>query len=344
MRPTNLLELQHYDLLKGMEFVAVWIMLVFALVLLLGLRAQYRLMNTYDTIYQLNPSPEKRAQVILAHVKRLIFSVLGYQGEERERQPLDQLDANWMKENLGKIFVRFSVFYFVYIWALILTTRALWIDPITGIVHILSYTSKQLFGFAMIGSYIISNSLFDMLSIYFTLRHLEKIKERPRLSVAGFYLMKNLLYCFLFFLFSQVFSNLIWPLKTNLNIPIADRFFSPAIALWPYAFIVDANASPPQYLHPIFPGQLLITGSVFLPTLVIVLLLAVMVPLLQGLQKLKSFLISQDLVLFGVEVTPIVGQRPTVRFRCLNALTVGVVSGLIATAIWEWLKLIVLSV
>src|SRR5437868_3861469 len=100
-----------YDLAKGMEFVALWIMVVFTIVLLFSFRAQYRLLNTYDVLHSFNPSKEKRAQVMIAHVKRLIFSVLGYQGEERERQSLDQLDANWVFENFGKIFTRFAVFY-----------------------------------------------------------------------------------------------------------------------------------------------------------------------------------------------------------------------------------------
>ena len=52
-------------------------------------------------------------------------------------------------------------FYFVYIWALILTTRALLIDPSTSEVQVLPYTSKQIFGFFMIIIYILSNSLFE---------------------------------------------------------------------------------------------------------------------------------------------------------------------------------------
>ena len=343
----NLLELQNYPIARGMEFVALWIMAVFAFFLLLSLRSQYRLLNTYDTLNSYNASKEKRAQVLVAHAKRMIFWVLGYQGEERERQSLDELEAEWVFSNFGKILTRFAIFYFVYIWALILTTRALRIDPLTGNVQVLSYTSKQIFGFLMICVYIVSNSLFDIFSIYFTVRHLEKIRAHPRISTAAYYLGKNLIYCFGFFLLSQLVSNLIWPLKTNLDIPMVDRLVSPAIALWPYAFMLDASASPPQYLPLIFPGQLLITGTVFLPTLVTVLIIGVMVLSNQILQLPKRYIGSQDvedLKLVGMIVTMTPDRRPVIQYRCLNALTVGVVSGLIVAGIWECLKIMASAV
>jgi hypothetical protein len=339
----NLLEIQHYDLVKGLEFVAAWIMVVFVLVLVFGVRSQYQLMNAYDVLTVQNSSSEQRARTILAYVKRLIFSVLGYQGEERERQTLDQLHADWLLSNFGKIFVRFAIFYFIYIWALILTTRALLIDPQSGNIQLLTYTSKQIFGFLMIGVYIVSNSLFDILSLYFTIKNLERISEKPRFGVAAYYLTKNLLYCFVFFILSQLVSNLIWPLKTNLAIPIADRFFSPAIALWPYAFVLDANAVPPQYLNPIFPGQLLITGTVFLPTLIIVLLLIVLTISIKAVQLPKRFLIAQDLVQLGIEIRVAAGERPVVYFRCINAVTIALITGILSAAIWDWMKFMMFS-
>jgi hypothetical protein len=343
MHPTHPMEIQHYDLLKGLEFVAAWIMAVFIIVLILGVPAQYRLMNRYDVLTSQNSSSDQRIRALLVYFKRLIFSVLGYQGEERERERLDQLHADWLISNFGKVFVRFSIFYFIYIWALILTTRALLIDPQNGNIQLLTYTSKQLFGFFMIGIYIVSNSLFDIFSLYFTIKHLEKINQRPRFVIAAYYLIKNIVYCFAFFLLSQLVSNLIWPLKTNLEIPVADRLFSPAIALWPYAFILDANASPPQYLNPVFPGQLLITGTVFLPSLIVVLLLAVLSISIKIVQLPKRFLVEQDLVQLGIEIRVAPGGKSIVYFRCINAVTIALVTGILSAAIWDWMKSIIFS-
>jgi hypothetical protein len=201
MDGSNLLEIQNYNLTRGMEFVAAWIMVVFVLVLSLSAKSQYELLNSYDMLSALNSPSEKRAREILSFIKSLIFSVLGYQGESRERQALSELRADWITANFGRILARFCIFYFIYIWALILTTRALIIDPQTGAVHFLSYTSKQLFGFFMIAVYIMSNSFFDIVSLYFTIKNLEKINERPQPLRAAYYLAKNLGYCSGFFYF-----------------------------------------------------------------------------------------------------------------------------------------------
>jgi hypothetical protein len=62
-----------------------------------------------------------RIQVIINYIKRVIFWVMGYRGEDREKQPISELDANWILTNFRKIFLRFCIFYFVYIWGLVLT-------------------------------------------------------------------------------------------------------------------------------------------------------------------------------------------------------------------------------
>jgi hypothetical protein len=338
MSTAALLDLQHYDLARGFEFVGIWSILVFAIVLVLGFRAQYRFLNKYDALDQQRSSGDERARVMLSYVKSTIFAVLGYQGETRERQPVDQLDENWVVDNLGRIFRRFVVFYFIYIWGLIVTTHALYIDPRNGDIHVLTYTPKLLFGFVMIGLYIVSNSVFDILSLFYTVRNLRRIQESPNLSVALLYVGKNLLYSSAFFLLSQILSNIIWPLKINLPIPWIERPFSLAITLWPYAFIVDARSSPPQLLPVIFPGQLLITGTVLLPTIVAVLLFGVIATMARLLEPLKKAMIANDLALVGIVVTPGPSQEPIYQFRCLNILTVGIFSGVISIALWESIR------
>jgi len=136
-----------------------------------------------------------------------------------------------------------------------------------------------------------------------------------------------------------VLSNLIWPLKTNIDVGLLDRVLSPAITL--YAFVTDASSSSPQYLHPIFPGQLLITGTVFVPVLVIVLLAAVLGSSIYLANLLKSYLIRHDLADFGVSVSLGPG-KPVLQFRCLNAATVGVTTSLIASVIYDLVKTVVI--
>src|SRR5215204_4936488 len=99
--PTKSLELQHYDLTLGMQFVALWLIGIFGITF-------SRPSATFDAINSLNPTSYNRINAILNHIKRVIFSVMGYQGEERERQALSQLDAGWIVCNFSKIFLRFS--------------------------------------------------------------------------------------------------------------------------------------------------------------------------------------------------------------------------------------------
>jgi hypothetical protein len=337
------LQIPHYDIARGMEFVALWTSVIFGAVLFLGWRSQYRLMNTYDALNSFVPSKERHIQVTIAHVKRIIFSVLGYQGEEREREALDQLDHRWVLRNFRTIIGRFCIFYFVYIWALILTTRALQIDPGTGAVQVINYTSKQLFGFMMIGLYILSNSLFDILSIFFTLKHLERLRQDPRMSVAFVQLAKTLGYCMIFFLASQLVSNLIWPLKTNIDVSIVDRILSPAIPLWPYAFILDAGSGSVQYLPFVFPGQLLITGTVFLPVVLVAMLFVVWAITIHVAGLVKIRLVAHDLAQVGFIVSTSPSGETSYRFQCLNAASIGVVSAIIGTTIYEWGKHVILS-
>ena len=50
----------------------------------------------------------------------------------------------------------------------------------------------------------------------------------------------------------------------------------------------------------------------------------------------QSFLVSRDLTNLGIYVDVSPGRKPVLQFRCLNTLTVGVTSSLIATII-SWL-------
>jgi hypothetical protein len=331
------LQLQNYDLAKGLEFVTLWIAIIFCAVLIFTWRAQYRLMNAYDV---LTAPKKRRKQMILDYIREIIFAVLGYKGEERERQRLSQINANWVFDNFGSIFIRFSIFYFIYIWALILTTRPLLIDTVTGMVQIMDFTSKPIFGFLMIFLYIVSTATFDILSIYVTLRHIERIKKSSQATTAALLLLRNLAFASLFFCLSQVVSNVIWPLKTNTEVSFAGRVFSPAIALWPYAFVFDTNSASPDYMYPFFPGQLLITATVFLPTVIAVLLSVVSLVSIYVVGGIKRQLIACNLVPLTVQVTLGPVKEPVAQFRCLNAVTIGIATSVVGSVIYEWLKFI----
>jgi len=138
-------------------------------------------------------------------------------------------------------------------------------------------------------------------------------------------------------------SNLIWPLKTNIDISLADRLFSPAIMLWPYAFIVDASSASPQYLPIIFPGQLLITGTVFLPALITLMLFVVWSVTIHSIGFVKGRLVAHDLTQIGIIVEVGPSGQVSYRFQCLNAATIGLVTAVVGTLVYEWGKHIIHS-
>jgi hypothetical protein len=65
------------------------------------------------------------------------------------------------------------------------------------------------------------------------------------------------------------------------------------ISSWPYAFVTRPDAT--QFFSVKFPGQLLITGIVFFPTLIIVTMLIVYSIFLKLAELAKSQLISRKL-------------------------------------------------
>jgi hypothetical protein len=101
---------------------------------------------------------------------------------------------------------------------------------------------------------------------------------------------------------------------------------------------LDARSTPPEYLNLFFPGQLLITGTVFLPSLIVVLLVIVLSASIKLARIPKDFMIARGWSLPRVEIRLEPGGMSAFYFRCVNVIMSVIIPGVIAAAIWDSLK------
>jgi hypothetical protein len=142
--------------------------------------------------------------------------------------------------------------------------------------------------------YVASNIFFDYLSLKFTLaRVLESLKEKRY----AWPFLKNALFAIFLFLSSQVVSCFLWIYKRqDPSFPtFANGIFRNfmEIALWPYAFVNGSGST--QITSEPFPGQLLITGTVFIPTIMLVSLFIIFSVFLKLTESIKQLLRSHKL-------------------------------------------------
>ena len=136
-----------------------------------------------------------------------------------------------------------------------------------------------------------TNVITDVLSLAITYSHINKISELhcySRNFLAILVAIKDIIYAFMLFLLSQIISNILYPLSIE-NPPQDFDPFSIEAALMPYAFVYDASGKQVQFYDFIFPGQLFITGTVFAPTC-LVMLLVLTLGFLSGILKFIHYL------------------------------------------------------
>jgi hypothetical protein len=108
---------------------------------------------------------------------------------------------------------------------------------------------------------------------------------------------KNAMVAVSLFLLSQVVSCFLWVYKRQdpsfpkFDQNIIHNFLE--IALWPYAFVTGPGSA--QIVSAVFPGQLFITGTVFIPTIMLVSLFIIFSCFLKLTEVIKKLLLSNRL-------------------------------------------------
>jgi hypothetical protein len=280
-----------YDILSGFErVILLYVVFTIALLGILSLQL-YKSLEKQDASITKGTATDIHSQALII-AKRAILWVFGYKGEERERTPFAEVDLHWVRRYRFSIIIRLVPVYGLFILALVVLTRPIFLDQ-NG-YHVFNYSRNLHELFAMFVIYVSSNILFDYLSLKFTLSCIMQALETKRYTV---FLIKSGACAVSLFLLSQVISCILWVYKRqDPNFPKFDNSMLhnfAEITLWPYAFVTGPGSA--QITSSPFPGQLLITGTVFIPTIMVLSLFVVFSMFLKLTEIIKRRLLFHQL-------------------------------------------------
>ncbi len=281
----------NYNIVSGIERVILFYLIV--AVALLGLLSfqLYKSLQLQDSSLAAGTTTDIRSQTLLI-VKRAILWIFGYKGEQRERTPFGEVDIAWINRNRLAIIQRLAPVYGLYILALVVLTRPVFFDG-SG-YQIFKYSTNLPALFAMFIAYVSSNLFFDYFSLKFTFSYVARSLETKKYTPL---FAQNAMIAVALFFVSQIISCVFWLYKRqNPAFPRFDQnmFHNVLeIALWPYAFVTGPGSS--QIISDLFPGQLLITGTVFFPTIMLVSLFIIFSSFLKLTEIIKIALLSRQL-------------------------------------------------
>lgn len=280
-----------YDLVGGLErVILLFLLLTFALLGIMGFQL-YRKLENQDSPPARGTSADVRSQALLI-AKRAILWVFGHKGDHREKTPISRAGLNWVVRYQTSIVLRLVPVYGLYILILVVFTRPIYLSE--GVYHSFNYLPKLRDLFVLFVIYVSSNILFDYISLRFTFSCIIEAIETRRYTST---FIKNISFAALLFLVSQVISCILWiykrqdPSFPTFNNSMFYNFLE--VSLWPYAFVTGPGSS--QINSEPFPGQLLITGTVFIPTVTVSLVFVIFSAFLKVAELIKMTLRSHKL-------------------------------------------------
>jgi len=280
-----------YDWVLGFEKVLLlFALFTVALVGLLSLQL-FKQLQVQDSALSRGVAPRTHDQVALI-IRTVVLWVIGYKGEERERTPFADVDVAWMDRYRVSIVLRFVPVYAIYILALLVWTRPVFFA--SGTYHTFSYSADLSKLFVLFVTYVGSNVFFDYNSLRVTFSNFLAAQDTGRYA---YFFVRNLVTVLALFIPSQIISCILWVYKRQdpafpaLQGNLLHQFIE--ITTWPYAFATGPNAT--QIVSDLFPGQLLITGIVFFPTILIVSLFVIYSVFLRLTKAAKKALLSHKL-------------------------------------------------
>src|ERR1700743_2750581 len=120
-------QFSHYDRTAGFEIIfSLYAIITVAVMGLMSVQL-FKHLHDQDVALTRGISPDAETQAFLM-AKTAILWVIGYKGEEREKTNFDDVDVAWMDRNRRSIVLRFVPIYALYILALVVWTRPVYLD------------------------------------------------------------------------------------------------------------------------------------------------------------------------------------------------------------------------
>jgi hypothetical protein len=157
-----------------------------------------------------------------------------------------------------------------------------------------------------------TNVATDLMSLAITFVLLNKMLDafrRKHFTSAIAISIVDLALSFLLFALSQIVSNILYPHAIE-NAPANYTPWSVDSAFLPYAFVKSMNGDNSTFYDFIFPGQLFITGTVFIPTLItmlVVILFLLMAAAGHYIKRLQQLIFGEDVVSSQLGPIPVTG-------------------------------------
>ena len=274
---------------------------------------------------------------LAATLSRLKITLLYFSGASKgdlREDALGYLSASHIGETYffqNKLRCIWQLFSYYMFYSMLLVFLAKPIDPsaseMTG--RLISYTVSKNAPVQVLNLVLLSatNVVTDFLSLTVTFVLLGKMIDALRgksYAKMLFLAATDLLFAAFLFSLSQLVSNLLYPIAIT-NPPADYNPYSVSAMMMPYAFLREVDGSVTTFFNFTFPGQVFITGTVFVPTLVslaLVILSSVLLFFGDLVKKMQAVVLGVDDLAASLAPEPLVGdaRSPQIRrqIRCFS--------------------------
>jgi hypothetical protein len=225
-----------------------------------------------------------------------------------------RLQETYFAQNKLRCTWQLFSYYMLYCFILVFLTRPIDVERSKAAGHLVSHiigrdALAQLLNLSML---CITNVSTDLMSLAITFVLLNKMSEaflRKDFLSAIVISIFDLALSFMLFSFSQLVSNILYPRAIE-NAPADYTPLSVQSAFMPYAFVKSMNGDSSTFYDFTFPGQLFITGTVFIPTLIsmaVIILFLLMAAAGHYIRRAQNALFGVEMAADGLGPAPIAG-------------------------------------
>jgi hypothetical protein len=299
----------------------------------LGILLLFVLVNwgsSFQVLYESEATKRPFRESLSAILNRLKITILQFCGASRgdlRDNAMRYLEASRLKETylfINKARCLWQLFSYYMFYTLVLVYLAKPINMSASLAEgkltafsVGKNALQQILNLTVLSA---TNVVTDFLSLAITFVLLGKVinsLNTRRYTNVVLYAAIDLTCAFLLFVCSQLVSNILYPLAIT-NPPANYNPFSIDAALMPYAFLKGVEGPTVTYFNFTFPGQLFITGTVFIPTLVsmgLVTSFSIILLIGEYVKKAQSALLGIDGLSQSLGPEPLVGPYQTPQMR-----------------------------